>query len=197
MNLKMMAHTARAAWGRGDANSYLGPRLLLAASVQNWAPGEAQVTGNQGPARYRAAGVVLVVQQRVPQEPVHVRVAGRPLEVGGSELGEGVLGQLVRVLPGLFQHGDRIQVHLWQLLRLCFQILGAVRGRDQHQLSVQMPPGEACISGPREPQEGSVWLHTEHRAVCVPLMLEPPSPLSGQLVAAMHRRVPNVHVSAT
>lgn len=150
MNLRMTLHTARAACGQGD-------RCLLEPIAQP-GPGPAPARCSEpqhrlrprGPeppeqsAAYRAVGVVLVVEQRVPQGLPHVRVTGRLLEVGCRELGEAVLGQVIPVVLGLVQRGDGVQVHLGQLLSLCFQVLGTRRGGTSISLPLRAVLSEAA-----------------------------------------------------
>lgn len=97
-----------------------------------------------------------MVEQWVSEGPPDVRVAGRFLEVGGSKLGEGVLGQPVHIVLRLLHQGDRVQVNLGQLLALRFQVLGASEREGQGQLA-----GRVCISGgqgaPRQVCLGAVW----------------------------------------
>lgn len=104
---------------------------------------------------YRAVGIILVVEQWVSEGPPDVRVAGRFLEVGGSELGEGVLGQAVHILLVLLHHGDRVQVNLRQLLGPCFQILGAGEREGQGSAVLSDASWQGMrLWGPGSPKTG-------------------------------------------
>lgn len=159
MNLRMMFHTARAAWGNGDGGLSWNRASSPFPSSLPLNPGAGGSSHkNQRTTGYRAVGIFLMVEQWVSEGPPDVCVAGRFLEVGGSKLGEGVLGQPVHIVLRLLHQGDRVQVNLGQLLALCFQILGASEREGQGQLA-----GGCASLGAREPQDRSVWVQYEAR----------------------------------